>query len=530
MFWSARHLSAGSANWEAIRDQEVRKAELESEIELRRLEEERKLFEARQAQVGAELDRLGESEANLRAHRAIARWWLALFLLALGVAVGSAWWSVNWYLTLTWEKALLALTLFVLPLVGWMAFLIYARDRAQGRDLWRVFCGLGLLVVVCSVLATALLGAGRMAGTALEEERRQTEASRTDGELGSSSDAPLSNSQVSQVSRVKNLLSFFTMAAVILLGVAGEVAAGLAFHEYYKHMTVVWTVWPFYREQRRLGALLVENSRGQDEVRRWPELVHVRLTAQALREEARADSLSLLIRRVFLVVGVGLVLLLVVAGLVFAEELPRQITVVVLDTSTSAAADEEFSKNLRAIEGVAERIGAGGSRLVVLGVTEASFGLAPLLVETSPRAAGRFGEYVDEWRRTVVQAWRKVAGALKPSARGSDLFGALARASIEFDEVPKGPKRLIVLSDMRQVGRGFNFERIMGDSQAVVQEVERQNLIPRLDGVQVWLLGVHTVGIDERHWGRIKAFWTEYFRRAGAELKAFTPSRRLDER
>lgn len=167
---------------------------------------------------------------------------------------------------------------------------------------------------------------------------------------------------------------------------------------------------------------------------------------------------------------------------------------------------------------------------MVLGVTDASFGLAPLLVETSPRAAGRFGEYLEDWRRTVVQAWRKATQALKPSARGSDLFGAFARAAIEFDEVPKGPKRLIVLSDMRQVGRGFNFERAMGDPLAVAEEVERQNLIPRLDGVQVWVLGVHTVGIDERQWGRLKAFWTEYLRRSGAELKAFTPSRRLEER
>lgn len=148
MFGSARRLSAGSASWEAIRDQEVRKAELDAEVELRRLEEERKLLEARQVEVDAELARLGESEANLRAHRTIARWWLALFILAAGVAVLSAWWSVNWYLTLTWEKALVAVTLIVLPLIGWMAFLVYARDRAESRDLWRLVCGLGLLVVL----------------------------------------------------------------------------------------------------------------------------------------------------------------------------------------------------------------------------------------------------------------------------------------------------------------------------------------------------------------------------------------------
>ena len=105
----------------------------------------------------------------------------------------------------------------------------------------------------------------------------------------------------------------------------------------------------------------------------------------------------------------------------------------------------------------------------------------------------------------------------------------MARASREFDGASGPVKRLIVLSDMRHVGRGFNFERVMGDPLLVMENVRRQELVPRLEGVKVWVLGAHTVGIDERQWDRLKRFWTEYLGRAGAELRTFTPMRRLAE-
>ena len=44
--------------------------------------------------------------------------------------------------------------------------------------------------------------------------------------------------------------------------------------------------------------------------------------------------------------------------------------------------------------------------------------------------------------------------------------------------------------------------------------------------IEVWVLGVHTAGIDEGHWNQLRAIWSEYFRRGGATLKAFSPNRR----
>jgi hypothetical protein len=82
---------------------------------------------------------------------------------------------------------------------------------------------------------------------------------------------------------------------------------------------------------------------------------------------------------------------------------------------------------------------------------------------------------------------------------------------------------------MRQVGRGFNFEQPMSEPAGLVKQVEAQGLVAKLAGATVWALGVETVDIDLRHWSRLRAFWQDYFRRAGADLKAFSPNRRLAE-
>jgi hypothetical protein len=533
--------------WEAIRDERVRKAEAESEIELRQLIEEQKVLEAEAGRVAAEIDRCGESESSVRAHCTLAHWWGSLFLLASALAVVSAWWSVNWYLTLTWEKAVLAATLSVLPLIGWMGFLMRARDSMQARTVQKIICALALVVVLSSVAAGALLGIGRMAGTSLAEERAASSPS------GSADlDAPVVAPQTSRAIWVTKLLALFTAGAVVLLIVASEAAAGIAFDEYVKRMTVVRTVAPLHRRRDELEELLASNAWAQEAARQRPELLRAELTIAGLTQEqaalekaaadARAaaeterqaqewarerDSLGFLIRRVAIAFAIGLALILLAVAVTIADEAPRDATVVLLDLSRSTGPGE-FAKNLRGVEGVIVRMPPGG-HLTVLPITAASFAEAPLFRESAPSVAGRFGEHLEIWQTAARARWRRVADKLAPTAAGSDIFGALARA---VEELPGGarPKRLILLSDMRHVGRGFNLERPFDASALLARRAEEQALVPKLNSVVVWALGVHTAGTDERSWGRLREFWTEYFRRAGAQLEAFTPNRTLPER
>jgi hypothetical protein len=226
------------------------------------------------------------------------------------------------------------------------------------------------------------------------------------------------------------------------------------------------------------------------------------------------------VKLVLVAVLAGLLVLLGFAAYVLAEE--RHVEIVILDLSASTAANE-FTRNVQAVEGIIERV-PPETRLAVLGVTEASFSAPPLFVRTSPQNAGRFGEHLGDWRASAIRAWRQVAGGLRPTAKGSDLLGALVRASSEFEESPRASKTLILLSDMRHVGRGLNLEN--GRGRPALVSLEERGLVARLDGVQVWMLGVQTVGTDIAQWRDLKAFWTEYFLKAGAHVKTFSPNRR----
>ncbi|MBI3825646.1 MAG: hypothetical protein HY294_06610 [Candidatus Rokubacteria bacterium] len=530
-----KQLRSSTTNWEAIRDLKVQEARLEAEVDLRRLEEERGVLDDRKGATERELARMGEPEASVRAHEVLARRWGALTLLAAGIAVASAWWTANWFLSLGWEKALLAVTVFVLPLIGWAALLTFAGDALREWDLRKIFAGMGLAVVLCSAAAVASLGWARMLGVGLQEEQRQVQQYEIDHETVNVG----GEVRRARIESTKRLVNGFAAVAVVLLALAGEVAAGLAYHEYARHRTVVRTVGPFYERRAGLMGALAQNAAEQEAVRKRPEILYAQLTVHGLQaeaaqvqaveaEERRIRSLSPTMRWVAAGFAV-LIGLLIGAALAFGETAKPGITVVVLDLSDSVNA-EEFTENLRAVEGAIRQLPSGGAELRVLAVDDASFGRAPLFRALSPAEAGRFGEYLDDWRSAALRAWKKRAANLKPLARGSDVIGAVSRAAIEFEEAPGATRRLLILSDMRQVGRGLNFEKPMGDSKQILERVKREGMIPELRSVEVWALGVDTRGIEESHWRRLKVFWSEFFKGAGADLKAFSPNRRLPER
>ncbi len=534
-----KELRGPASNWREIAEHEAARVDLQAEVELARLVEERRLLEVRHVRVNESIDQVATPVPKLRVHETSRRWWVSLFVLAIGIAWASGWWSVGWYMTLGWEKVLVATTIVVLPLIGWIA-LLRSLDIPE-RERRRMMAGLGLAIVLASAVAGASLAIGRITGTSLTEEQ-QLSAGQASDDLDRPSGSVASTARAD---RVKRLLAITSLIAVLFLGIASEVAAGLAFDDVLRHHITIRTVGPLYAEREWLEERLVENAHLQEAVRRRGRIallsrrldglrsedaaVRHATEAARLRDEAerRGQSFGPLFWRVaiaFAIVGVAAVVLATCA--MGAERELSGSTVVLVDLSASTVTDE-FAKNLRAVEGVIRRIGEGG-RLTVLGITDASFSSQAVLRGTAPSSKGRFGEQLDAWRDATIREWRKTASTLTPTARGTDIFGALARAAVDC-EGARVSCQLIVLSDMRQVGRGINLERPGASPRQLVVDVERQGLVPPLQGARVWVLGVHTIGVDERQWQSLRAFWTEYFRLAGATLVTFTPNRRLVE-
>ena len=514
-----------SGRWMAIRDLKVKEAEHHAAIELRGLTEEARGLEARRVEVAAEIHRMGESESSVATHAWVARAWGLFALGAVTLSILSAWWTVGWFTTLTWEKVALTLSFAVLPLIGWAVLLTAWASQASKLTVRKVMVLSGLVILIPSAVGFMALSWNRMQGVAIQEELAEERA--TDPEFPSAQKPAVDE----RIASFKIVSAWITALAVVLLGLAGEVAAGIAYHEYSRHAAVVRTARPYYREWGRLRAAMAENATQQEAVRRRPAILHAQLTAAELErqaalaaEEQKARALMPTLK--WGIAGVGILLGVAIASPTPAAQATAELTVVALDVSRSQAPSGELPANVLAVERLIARARTN-SRIVVLRIDEASFGAAALFVATAPLEPGRFGEHLAAWRARTVQLWRKVAADLRPSASGSDIVGAIGRAAVEFEEAEaRAMKRLVVLSDMRQVGRGVNLERPITEGASV--RLHRLSAV-NLQGVSVFVLGAHTSGVDERHWRAIRTFWTRFFREAGTTIRSYSPNRRLAE-
>src|SRR3989344_3878947 len=215
----SKQLRAPSAGWERMRDLKVKKARLEADVEIRRLETEEHLLTARKIATEQEIASTGESEASLRARQVRGRRWGLLFVLAAGIAIASAWWSADWFLSLSWEKALLAVTIFVLPLIGWMALLTFSKEILEHWDLRKIFAGMGLVIILSSTGAIAALGWARMLGVGIQEEQRQAQQFEVENDTAGSASA----ARRARIERTKRLLNGVAGLAVVFLAIAWAV-------------------------------------------------------------------------------------------------------------------------------------------------------------------------------------------------------------------------------------------------------------------------------------------------------------------
>ena len=83
----------------------------------------------------------------------------------------------------------------------------------------------------------------------------------------------------------------------------------------------------------------------------------------------------------------------------------------------------------------------------------------------------------------------------------------------------KRQKILIILSDMIQDSKEYNFERVKITNQytsQIIRKRQEQNLIPKLDSVKVYVAGASAV--DPKKFRSIERFWNRYFLACGADF------------
>ncbi len=81
---------------------------------------------------------------------------------------------------------------------------------------------------------------------------------------------------------------------------------------------------------------------------------------------------------------------------------------------------------------------------------------------------------------------------------------------------------------MRQATAELDLERIaVNNTDTLINKATHNSGEPNLNGVEVDALGVDAAGITYDRWRGIRNFWTEYFTKAGANLKAYSVLRDL---
>jgi hypothetical protein len=83
----------------------------------------------------------------------------------------------------------------------------------------------------------------------------------------------------------------------------------------------------------------------------------------------------------------------------------------------------------------------------------------------------------------------------------------------------KRQKILIILSDMVQDSKEYNFERVKVTNQytsQIIRKRREQNLIPKLDSVKVYVAGASAA--DPKKFRSIEKFWNRYFVACGADF------------
>ena len=193
-----------------------------------------------------------------------------------------------------------------------------------------------------------------------------------------------------------------------------------------------------------------------------------------------------------------------------------------------AGKETEHQKNVHGIERLLEKM-PPGEVYRVFGITGKSFSARYLLLEGKmARDKGVFGENIARDRLAAITQWKKLD--LRPIANSSDVFGAIHLASILFADVNSKRKNLLLYGDMREYGKGFDFESPSElRPEALLGQVKRQGKLPSLNGVKVWCLGVHASGKTPAYWESLRSFWEQYFKLANAaRLCAFTMEREIN--
>jgi len=126
----------------------------------------------------------------------------------------------------------------------------------------------------------------------------------------------------------------------------------------------------------------------------------------------------------------------------------------------------------------------------------------------------------------LVAAFDARASELTPTAAGTDVIGALWKASLllETSTTPGATRTIYLLSDAVHESPDFNMPALLPQGpRQMLADARSRGLIVPLAGCEVHVLGASTAGLSPQLWTAIRGFWRAYVDASGGKLVRYVP-------
>ena len=293
--------------------------------------------------------------------------------------------------------------------------------------------------------------------------------------------------------------------------VAMELAAGIAFHRSAR----LWAEMPSNAKELR--------EKHEELERRRIELVHAigaweqepqHFVNRFWRDYHEAKLRGCKENRFTKMFAVALFLILGLGGMSRAYAAEPLNLVVAVDLTASVAGASgldqktELQRDVAAVGKLLATVPAD-SRVTVIGITDRSFAQPYVLLSARLDGnEGYFKERIANAHQQLLATWQKRSQSLVDNFKQTDLLGALVISSQVFEPKEGHRNVLVIFSDMRHETRSLNLARLPAvPVQSTLDKVERGSLVPNLNGIEVYVLGVDAAGKSVGYWNSLRDFW-----------------------
>jgi hypothetical protein len=169
-----------------------------------------------------------------------------------------------------------------------------------------------------------------------------------------------------------------------------------------------------------------------------------------------------------------------------------------------------------------------GDRVVVGTITSRSYiEFKPTVDEEIPKKT--IWDNRLQFERNLTNTKEKIRGEtnkLLSRERGTaltEILDSLNIADTIFHEEKERKKILVILSDMIEDSKGYNFDKDKITDEYidnVIRDRQKNNLLPKLTGVKVYVAGASAA--DSNKFRAVQTFWARYLTKSGAD---FSPHR-----